>query len=111
MPPEAIRVRLLPAALGFERRLHCWPNTNGIARIMLVAVGTTMYMVLAHYEGSREHGTISQMIQDGMDGFGFLAGAMNVTEATSVRGIKTVATIGITSAIGLATGTGRGSSA
>ncbi len=111
MTPDLILLRLLLAAviggaLGSERRTHGRPKALGIAAMMLVAIGTTTYMLLAQYESVRDRSLTGRTIQSILQGIGFLAGAVIYKQGVDVKGIKTAATIWITSAIGLAVGTG-----
>ena len=111
MTPNLIVLRLVLAAviggvLGYERRVQGRPKAMGIAAMMLVAIGTTTYMLLAQYEAGRDRSLTGRTIQSTLQGIGFLAGAVIYKQGVDVKGIKTAATIWITSAIGLAVGTG-----
>jgi putative Mg2+ transporter-C (MgtC) family protein len=74
--------------------------------MMLVALGSSTYMMLALHEAVTDRSAIGRAIQSMLQGIGFLAGAVIFKGGSDVRGIKTAATVWITSAIGLATGTG-----
>lgn len=92
-------LRLLIAALiggviGFERRSRHKPI--GIAGMMLVAIGSASYMMLAMYLSGNDPASVSRALQHLLQGIGFLGGAVI---------FKTVAAIWITGAIGLAVGT------
>jgi putative Mg2+ transporter-C (MgtC) family protein len=109
MTYDAILLRLLLAAaiggmIGYERRrAH---KAIGIAGMMLVAIGSATFMLLAKHESARDPAAVSRTMQGLMQGIGFLGGAVIFKGGTDVRGIKTAAAIWITGAIGLATGTG-----
>src|SRR3712207_1484192 len=108
---EVILLRLLLAAviggvLGYERRQRGPPKAMGIAGMMLVCVGSGTYMMLAQHIARDDPSAPGRAIQSILQGIGFLAGAVIYRGGTDVQGIKTAATVWITSAIGLATGTG-----
>jgi putative Mg2+ transporter-C (MgtC) family protein len=105
---STILVRLLGAGLigaliGYERRMH--HKAIGIAGMMLVALGSATYMLLAQYLTSSDPSALGRMLQGFFSGIGFLGGAVIFKGGTDVRGIKTAAAIWITGAIGLAIGT------
>src|SRR5919202_5213296 len=109
MTYDAILLRLLLAAavggiIGYERRrAH---KAIGIAGMMLVAIGSATFMLLAKHESARDPAAVSRTMQGLMQGIGFLGGAVIFKGGTDVRGIKTAAAIWITGAIGMAIGTG-----
>ena len=101
-------LRLLIAAviggvIGFERRARRKPI--GIAGMMLVAIGSASYMMLAMYLSANDPASVSRALQGLLQGIGFLGGAVIFKTGTTVQGIKTAAAIWITGAIGLAIGT------
>src|SRR3954447_23217548 len=103
-----ILVRLLGAGIvgaliGYERRMH--HKAIGISGMMLVAIGSATYMLLAQHVSSTDTAAVSRTLQGLMQGIGFLGGAVIFKGGTDVRGIKTAAAIWITGAIGLAIGT------
>lgn len=103
-----ILARLLLAAviggvLGYERHLH--RKAIGIAGMMLVALGSASYMLLARHLAQSDPAAISRALQGLLSGIGFLGGAVIFKSGTDVRGIKTAAAIWITGAIGMAIGT------
>ena len=111
MTSNMILLRLLLAAviggvLGYERRQRGQPKAIGIAAMMLVAVGSATYMLLAEHIAITDPSATGRAIQSILQGIGFLAGAVIFKGGTDVQGIKTATTVWITSAIGLATGTG-----
>lgn len=100
--------RLLIAALiggviGFERRVQ--HKAIGIAGMMLVAIGSASYMMLAMHLAVKDPASVSRALQGLLQGIGFLGGAVIFKTGTSVQGIKTAAAIWIIGAIGLAIGT------
>ena len=111
IPNATILLRLLLAAviggvLGYERRQRGQPKAVGSAAMMLVAVGSATYMLLAEHIAITDPSAIGRAIQSVLQGIGFLAGAVIFKGGTDVQGIKTATTIWITSGLGLATGTG-----
>jgi putative Mg2+ transporter-C (MgtC) family protein len=73
--------------------------------MMLVAIGSASYMLLARYLAVTDPAAISRAVQGLLQGIGFLGGAVIFKTGNDVRGIKTAAAIWITGAIGLAIGT------
>lgn len=103
-----ILLRLATAALiggiiGYERRIH--HKAIGVAGMMLVAIGSCSYMLLAKHLSSTDPAAISRSIQGLLSGIGFLGGAVIFKGGADVRGIKTAAAIWITGAIGMAMAT------
>ncbi len=106
---EMILLRLvlagvIGAMIGYERRMH--HKAIGISGMMLVAIGSATFMLLAKNEATRDSAAVSRTLQGLLQGIGFLAGAVIFKGGTDVRGIKTAAAIWITGALGLAVGTG-----
>lgn len=105
--PE-ILVRLLAAGvigglIGFERRAH--HKAIGVAGMILVAIGSTTFMLLAKQLAQTDPSSISRTIQGLLSGIGFLGGAVIFKSGGDVRGVKAAAAVWITGAIGLAIGT------
>lgn len=103
-----IITRLLVAAvmgalIGYERRVH--HKAIGISGMMMVAVGSATYMLLAKHLSGSDPAALSRTLQGLLQGIGFLGGAVIFKGGTDVHGIKTAAAIWITGAIGLAIGT------
>jgi putative Mg2+ transporter-C (MgtC) family protein len=103
-----ILVRLLGAGIvgaliGYERRVH--HKSIGIAGMMLVALGSATYMLLAQHLTASDPSAVGRLLHGFISGIGFLGGAVIFKGGTDVRGIKTAAAIWITGAIGLAIGT------
>jgi putative Mg2+ transporter-C (MgtC) family protein len=94
---------LIGGLIGYERRLH--HKAIGIAGMMLVAIGSASYMLLAKHLSASDPAAISRALQGLLQGIGFLGGAVIFKTGSDVRGIKTAAAIWITGAIGLAIGT------
>ena len=89
--------------IGYERRVH--HKAIGIAGMMLVAIGSTTYMLLAKHLALTDPASISRTLQGLLGGIGFLGGAVIFKSGMDVRGIKAAASVWITGAIGLAIGT------
>ncbi len=109
MANELLLLRLAAAALigaiiGYERRMH--QKAIGISGMMLVAVGSTTFMLLAKHESATDASAVSRTLQGLLQGIGFLGGAVIFKGGTDVKGIKTAAAIWITGAIGMAIATG-----
>ncbi len=94
---------LIGAAIGYERRLH--HKAIGVAGMMLVAIGSSTYMLLAKHEAANDPAAISRTLQGLLGGIGFLGGAVIFKTGTDVHGLKAAAAVWITGAIGLAIGT------
>ena len=94
---------LLGAAIGFERRLH--HKAIGVAGMVLIAVGSTTYMLLGRHLAELDPSSISRTLQGFLSGIGFLGGAVIFKSGFDVKGIKAAAAIWITGALGLAIAT------
>lgn len=108
MTPMQIVIRLLAAGvvggmIGYERQMH--HKAIGVSGMMLIAMGSATYMLLAKYLTATDPSAIGRLLQGFFSGIGFLGGAVIFKGGTDVRGIKTAAAIWITGAIGLAIGT------
>ncbi|GAC1358187.1 MAG: hypothetical protein NVSMB42_17330 [Herpetosiphon sp.] len=95
---------IIGAFIGYERRRQ--HKAIGISGMLLIAVGSTTFMLLAKHEANHDSAAVSRTIQGLLQGIGFLAGAVIFKGGTDVRGIKTATAIWITGAVGLAIGTG-----
>jgi putative Mg2+ transporter-C (MgtC) family protein len=73
--------------------------------MMLVAIGSAAYMLLASHLARTDPSSLSRALQGLLQGIGFLGGAVIFKTGSDVRGIKTAAAIWITGAVGLAIGT------
>jgi putative Mg2+ transporter-C (MgtC) family protein len=103
-----ILVRLFAAGLiggliGFERRAH--HKAIGVAGMVLIAIGSTTFMLLARQLSLTDPGSISRTLQGLLSGIGFLGGAVIFKSGYDVKGVKAAAAVWITGAIGLAIGT------
>lgn len=103
-----ILIRLLAAGLlggliGFERRLH--HKAIGVAGMILIAIGSTTYMLLASNLMADDPAAVSRTLQGFLSGIGFLGGAVIFKSGYDVKGIKAAAGVWITGAIGLAIAT------
>jgi putative Mg2+ transporter-C (MgtC) family protein len=94
---------LLGAMIGFERRVH--HKAIGIAGMILIAVGSTTYMLLATRLAETDPSSVSRTLQGFLSGIGFLGGAVIFKSGFDVKGIKAAAAIWITGALGLAIAT------
>lgn len=93
---------VIGAMIGYERRLH--HKAIGVAGMVLVAVGSATYMLLAKHLSNTDPASLSRALQGMLQGIGFLGGAVIFKSGTDVRGIKTAAAIWITGAVGLSIG-------
>jgi putative Mg2+ transporter-C (MgtC) family protein len=93
---------VIGAFIGFERRVH--HKAIGIAGMMMIAIGSTTYMLLAQRLMETDASSISRTLQGFLSGIGFLGGAVIFKSGFDVRGIKAAAAVWITGAIGLAIG-------
>lgn len=94
---------IMGALIGYERRMH--HKAIGISGMMMVAVGSATYMLLAKHLSESDPAALSRTLQGLLQGIGFLGGAVIFKGGTDVHGIKTAAAIWITGAIGLSIGT------
>ena len=93
----------LGACIGFERRIH--HKAIGIAGMVLIAIGSTTYMLLGRHLAALDPSSISRTLQGFLSGIGFLGGAVIFKSGFDVKGIKAAAAIWITGALGLAIAT------
>ena len=93
----------LGACIGFERRIH--HKAIGIAGMVLIAIGSTTYMLLGRHLAELDPSSISRTLQGFLSGIGFLGGAVIFKSGLDVKGIKAAAAIWITGALGLAIAT------
>jgi putative Mg2+ transporter-C (MgtC) family protein len=105
--PE-ILVRLVAAGLiggliGFERRAH--HKAIGVAGMVLIAIGSTTFMLLAKQLMQSDPNSISRTLQGLLSGIGFLGGAVIFKSGADIKGVKAAAAVWITGAIGMAIGT------
>ena len=89
--------------IGFERRAHHKPI--GIAGMIMIAIGSTTYMLLAVHLTATDSSSISRTLQGFLSGIGFLGGAVIFKSGFDVKGIKAAAAVWITGAVGLSIAT------
>lgn len=94
---------VLGAAIGYERRIH--HKAIGVAGMVLIAIGSTTYMLLAKHLAEVDPASISRALQGFLSGIGFLGGAVIFKSGFDVKGIKAAAAVWITGALGLAVAT------
>lgn len=94
---------IIGALIGFERRVH--HKAIGIAGMVLIAIGSTTYMLLGHHLAESDPSSISRTLQGFLSGIGFLGGAVIFKSGLDVKGIKAAAAVWITGALGLAIAT------
>jgi putative Mg2+ transporter-C (MgtC) family protein len=94
---------LIGALIGYERRIH--HKAIGVAGMVLIAIGSATFMLLAVKLQETDPAAISRTLQGMLSGIGFLGGAVIFKSGTDVKGIKAAAAVWITGAIGLAIGT------
>lgn len=105
-----LAVRLLVAAilggiLGLQRERH--GKAAGVRTHMLVALGAALFVLVPQQWGMNEE-DLSRVIQGVVAGVGFLcAGSILKSDDDHVRGLTTAAGIWLTSAMGVAAGLGR----
>jgi putative Mg2+ transporter-C (MgtC) family protein len=98
-----IAAGFLGACIGFERRVH--HKAIGIAGMVLVAIGSTTYMLLARHFAETDPNALSRTLQGFLSGIGFLGGSVIFKSGFDVKGIKAAAAIWITGALGLSIAT------
>src|SRR3954447_21923184 len=94
---------LIGGAIGYERRVH--HKAIGIAGMVLIAIGSTTYMLLALHLAPTDPSSISRTLQGFLSGIGFFGGAAIFKSGFDVKGIKAAAAVWITGAVGLAIAT------
>src|SRR5260221_2052035 len=94
---------LIGAVIGYERRMH--HKAIGVAGMVLIAIGSVTYMLLALHLAELDSSSISRTLQGFLSGIGFLGGAVVFKSGFDVKGIKAAAAVWITGAVGLAIAT------
>ena len=97
---QLVAAGFLGACIGFERRIH--HKAIGVAGMVLIAIGSTTYMLLGRHLAGLDPSSISRTLQGFLSGIGFLGGAVIFKSGFDVKGIKAAAAIWITGALGLA---------
>lgn len=99
---------LLGAVVGFERRRR--GQTAGVRTFSLIAMGSTLAMILSIYVPQRYEGVLdgdtTRIAAQVISGIGFLGAGAIIQMKGSVRGLTTAAGIWMISAIGIAVGCG-----
>lgn len=99
---------LLGSVVGFERRRR--GQSAGVRTFSLIAMGSTLAMILSIYVPQRYLGTldgdITRIAAQVISGIGFLGAGAIIQMKGSVRGLTTAAGIWMISAIGMAVGCG-----
>jgi putative Mg2+ transporter-C (MgtC) family protein len=72
----------------------------GIAGMVLIAVGSASYMLLAMHLSETDPSAISRTLQGFLSGIGFFGGAVIFKSGFDVKGIKAAAAVWITGAAG-----------
>lgn len=106
-----VMAAILGGILGFEREHR--GKAAGVKTHMLVAVGSALFVLIPYQAGISE-AELSRVVQGIIAGIGFLgAGAIlkKGADEKELKGLTTAAGIWLTSAIGVAAGLGRESSA
>src|SRR4051812_47992716 len=98
---KLVAAGVIGGLIGVERRAHHKPI--GIAGMVMVAIGSTTYMLLAGSLTEADPSSISRTLQGFLSGIGFLGGAVIFKSGFDVKGIKAAAAVWITGAVGLAT--------
>jgi putative Mg2+ transporter-C (MgtC) family protein len=73
--------------------------------MVLIAIGSTTYMLLGRHLAELDPSSISRTLQGFLSGIGFLGGAVIFKSGFDIKGIKAAAAIWITGTIGLAVAT------
>src|SRR3954453_21244746 len=100
---QLLAAGIMGGLIGFERRVH--HKAIGIAGMVMIAIGSTTYMLLAIHLAQTDPSSISRTLQGFLSGIGFLGGAVIFKSGFDVKGIKAAAAVWITGAIGLAIAT------
>ncbi len=99
---------LLGSVVGFERRRR--GQTAGVRTFSLIAMGSTLAMILSIYVPQRYEGVLegdtTRIAAQVISGIGFLGAGAIIQMKGSVRGLTTAAGIWMISAIGMAVGCG-----
>ena len=76
----------LGACIGFERRIH--HKAIGIAGMVLIAIGSTTYMLLGRHLAELDPSSTSRTLQGFLSGIGFLGGAVIFRAVSTLRGSR-----------------------
>src|SRR3954454_10821280 len=97
---QLLAAGIMGGLIGFERRVH--HKAIGIAGMVMIAIGSTTYMLLAEQLMGTDTSSVSRTLQGFLSGIGFLGGAVIFKSGFDVKGIKAAAAVWITGAVGLA---------
>lgn len=96
---------LIGAAIGFERKYRA--KGAGIGTHVLVAIGSALFMVVSQYGFAGAARFDAARVAAGVvSGIGFLGGGIILKQQNRVSGLTTAAGLWVTSAMGLAVGSG-----
>jgi len=94
---------LIGSVIGFAQRLR--HRVIGVAGMLLVAIGTTGFLLLARHLALIDPTAVSRALQTSLLIIGLLGGAVVLTSGADGLRIKVAAAIWITGAVGLAIAT------
>src|SRR3954469_24787357 len=77
---------LMGGFIGWERRAHHKPI--GVAGMILVAIGSTTYMLLAEKLAAADPSSVSRTLQGFLSGIGFLGGTVIFKAGLMLRGSR-----------------------
>src|SRR3954468_13909450 len=100
---QLLAAGIMGGLIGLERRVH--HKAIGIAGMVMIAIGSTTYMLLAAHLAQTDPSSISRTLQGFLSGIGFLGGAVIFKSGYDVKGIKAAAAVWITGAAGLSIAT------
>src|SRR3954465_257476 len=86
---QLLAAGIMGGLIGFERRVH--HKAIGIAGMVMIAIGSTTYMLLATHLAQTDPSSISRTLQGFLSGIGFLGGAVIFKSGFDVKGIKAAA--------------------
>ena len=95
---------LIGAAIGFERKYRA--KGAGIGTHVLVAIGSALFMVVSQYFAGAARFDAARVAAGVVSGIGFLGGGIILKQQNRVSGLTTAAGLWVTSAMGLAVGSG-----
>src|SRR3954467_9749096 len=100
---QLLAAGIMGGLIGFERRVQ--RKSIGIVGKVMIAIGSTTYMLIATHLAQTDPSSISRTLQGFLSGIGFLGGAVIFKSGFDVKGIKAAAAVWITGATGLALAT------
>src|SRR5262249_39216022 len=78
-----IAAGVIGACIGFERRAH--HKAVGISGMILIAIGSATYMLLAKHLTQTDPSSVSRTLQGLLSGIGFLGGAVIFKSGADVK--------------------------